>query len=134
MRHSTQGKALSLNFRVETPFTNGNLDHLFEDKAKALIYCYKAAKEFGMAIMFDHLTDEVMNVTYHLEQMAKNTKTFDLRGNLKFARPVTNFIIDVEPHHLVTNNRIFGFTEQGENQVVKILEASNQRVEAEVNK
>ena len=82
MRHSTQGKPLSLNFRVETPFKNGNLDHLFEDKAQAIEYADKGANEFGMAIMFDHLTNEIMHISYHLGVFGKNAKQFDFQGEV----------------------------------------------------
>ena len=97
MRHSTQGKPLSLNYRVETPFTNGNLDHLFADKAQAIEYADKGANKFGMAILFDHLTNEIMHVSYHLGQMNKNMKQFDLKGDLKFkTSPVPTNWLDVE--------------------------------------
>ena len=97
MRHSTQGKPLSLNYRVETPFTNGNLDHLFEDKAKAIEYADKGANEFGMAIMFDHLTDEIMHVSYHLGQFGINAKQFDYKGEINFkTRPCPTNRLDVE--------------------------------------
>ena len=97
MRHSTQGKRLNLQYRVETPYKNGNLDHLFADKAQAIEYADKGAKEFGMAILFDHLTNEIMHVSYHLGQMNKNMKQFDLKGDLKFkTSPVPTNWLDVE--------------------------------------
>ena len=97
MRHSTQGKRLNLQYRVETPYKNGNLDHLFADKAQAVEYADKGANEFGMAILFDHLTNEIMHVSYHLGQMNKNMKQFDLKGDLKFkTSPVPTNWLDVE--------------------------------------
>ena len=97
MRHSTQGKRLNLQFRVETPYTNVNLDHLFADKAQAIEYADKGANKFGMAILFDHLTNEIMHVSYHLGQMNKNMKQFDLKGDLKFkTSPVPTNWLDVE--------------------------------------
>ena len=97
MRHSTQGKRLNLQYRVETPYKNGNLDHLFADKAQAIEYADKGANEFGMAILFDHLTNEIMHVSYHLGQMNKNMKQFDLKGDLKFkTSPVPTNWLDVE--------------------------------------
>ena len=95
MRHSTQGKPLSLNFRVETPFTNGNLDHLFADKAQAIEYADKGANEFGMAILFDHLTNEIMHISYHLGVFAKNAKQFDFQGE-----------IDLKKLQLATKNNL----------------------------
>ncbi len=97
MRHSTQGKRLNLQYRVETPYKNGNLDHLFADKAQAIEYADKGANKFGMAILFDHLTNEIMHVSYHLGQMNKNMKQFDLKGDLKFkTSPVPTNWLDVE--------------------------------------
>ena len=97
MRHSTQGKRLNLQYRVETPYKNGNLDHLFADKAQAIEYADKGANKFGMAILFDHLTNEIMHVSYHLGQMNKNMKQFDLKGDLKFkTSPVPTYWLDVE--------------------------------------
>ena len=77
MRHSTQGKRLNLQYRVETPYKNGNLDHLFADKTKAFAFADESAAEFGMAIMFDHLTNEITHISYHLGQFGKNAKQFD---------------------------------------------------------
>ena len=97
MRHSTQGKRLNLQYRVETPYKNGKLDHLFADKAQAIEYADKGANKFGMAILFDHLTNEIMHVSYHLGQMNKNMKQFDLKGDLKFkTSPVPTNWLDVE--------------------------------------
>ena len=97
MRHSTQGKRLNLQYRVETPYKNGNLDHLFADKTQAIEYADKGANKFGMAILFDHLTNEIMHVSYHLGQMNKNMKQFDLKGALKFkTSPVPTNWLDVE--------------------------------------
>ena len=97
MRHSTQGKRLNLQYRVETPYKNGNLDHLFADKAQAIEYADKGANKFGMAILYDHLTNEIMHVSYHLGQMNKNMKQFDLKGDLKFkTSPVPTNWLDVE--------------------------------------
>ena len=97
MRHSTQGKRLNLQYRVETPYKNGNLDHLFADKTQAIEYADKGANKFGMAILFDHLTNEIMHVSYHLGQMNKNMKQFDLKGDLKFkTSPVPTNWLDVE--------------------------------------
>ena len=97
MRHSTQGKRLNLQYRVETPYKNGNLDHLFADKAQAIEYADKGANKFGMAILFDHITNEIMHVSYHLGQMNKNMKQFDLKGDLKFkTSPVPTNWLDVE--------------------------------------
>ena len=101
MRHPIQDnidlRHLRLEYRVETPYKNGYLDHLFADKAQASKYADKTAAEFGMAIMFDHLTDEVIHVSYHLGQMDKNMKQFDLKGNLKFkTSPIPNNWLDKE--------------------------------------
>ena len=63
MRHYIQGSTKRLQYRVETPFTNGTLDHLFADKAQAIEYADKGANKFGMAILFDHLTNEIMHVS-----------------------------------------------------------------------
>lgn len=88
MRHPIQDnidlRHLRLEYRVETPFKNGYLDHLFADKAQAIQYADKTAAEFGMAIMFDHLTDEVIHVSYHLAQFGKNAKQFDYTGDINF--------------------------------------------------
>mgnify|MGYP003673494894 FL=1 len=97
MRHPIQGNRLHLQYRVETPYKNGYLDHLFADKAQAFEYADKTAAEFGLAMLFDHLTNEVMHVSYHLGQMNKNMKQFDLRGNLKFKTlPISNNWLDKE--------------------------------------
>lgn len=82
MRHSTQGKRLNLQYRVETPFKNGNLDHLFADKAQAIEYADKGANEFGMAIMFDHLTNEIKHISYHLGVFGKNAKQFNFTDEI----------------------------------------------------
>ena len=91
------GRLNRIQYRVETPYTNGNLDHLFADKAQAIEYADKGASEFGMAILFDHLTNEIMHVSYHLGQMHKNMKQFDLKGDLKFkTSPIPTNWLDVE--------------------------------------
>ena len=95
MRHPIQGNRLQLQYRVETPFTNGNLDHLFADKAQAVEYADKGANEFGMAIMFDHLTNEIMHISYHLGQFGKNAKQFDFKGE-----------IDLKKLKLATKNNV----------------------------
>jgi len=96
MRNTIHGNAKRLQYRVETPYKNGHLDHLFVDKAEAVLFTDKSAAEFGMAMMFDHLYDEVMHVAYHRGQMTKNMKQFDLRGNLKYQRPITSIVLDEE--------------------------------------
>jgi hypothetical protein len=85
MRNPTKGNPRRLQYRVETPFTNGNLDHLFADKAQAIEYADKGANEFGMAIMFDHLTNKITHISYHAVQFGKNAKQFDYQDevNLK---------------------------------------------------
>ena len=91
------GRLNRIQYRVETPYTNGNLDHLFADKTQAIEYADKGANEFGMAILFDHLTNEIMHVSYHLGQMNKNMKQFDLKGDLKFkTSPIPTNWLDVE--------------------------------------
>ena len=77
MRNPIQGNPKYLQYRVETPFKNGHLDHVFADKTKAIAFADKSAAEFGMAIMFDHLTNEIIHISYHLGQFAKNAKQFD---------------------------------------------------------
>ena len=97
MRHPIQGNRLQLQYRVEIPFKNGYLDHLFTDKAQAFQYADKTAGEFGMALLFDHLSDEVIHVSYHLGQFGKNAKQLDLRGNLKYkTTPIPNNWLDKE--------------------------------------
>ena len=82
MRHPIQGNRLQLQYRVETPFKNGHLDHIFADKTKAFAFADESAVEFGMAIMFDHLTNEIMHISYHLGQFGKNAKQFDYKGEI----------------------------------------------------
>ena len=82
MRNPIQGNPKYLQFRVETPFTNGNLDHIFADKTKAFAFADESAAEFGMAIMFDHLTNEILHISYHLGQFGKNAKQFDYKGEI----------------------------------------------------
>ena len=77
MRNPIQGNPKYLQYRVETPFKNGHLDHVFADKTKALAFADESAAEFGMAIMFDHLTNEITHISYHLGQFGKNAKQFD---------------------------------------------------------
>ena len=77
MRHPIQGQRFHEKYRVETPYKNGHLDHVFADKTKALAFADESAAEFGMAIMFDHLTNEIMHISYHLGQFGKNAKQFD---------------------------------------------------------
>ena len=84
MRHPIQGQRFHEKYRVETPYKNGHLDHVFADKAKAIAFTDESAAEFGLALLFDHLTNEIMHISYHLGQMDKNMKQFDLRGDLKF--------------------------------------------------
>ena len=77
MRNPIQGNPKYLQYRVETPFTNGHLDHVFADKTKAIAFADQSAVEFGMAIMFDHLTNEIMHISYHSGVFGKNAKQFD---------------------------------------------------------
>ena len=96
MRNPIQGNPKYLQYRVETPYKNGHLDHIFADKTKAFAFADESAADFGMAIMFDHLTNNVIHVSYHLGQMTKNMKQFDLRGELKFQEPFATNWLDVE--------------------------------------
>ena len=97
MRNPIQGNPKYLQYRVETPYKNGHLDHIFADKTKAFAFADKSAAEFGLALLFDHLTNEVMHISYHLGQMNKNMKQFDLRGNLKYkTSPIPNNWLDKE--------------------------------------
>ena len=82
MRNLIQGNPKYLQYRVETPFKNGHLDHIFADKTKAFAFADESAVEFGMAIMFDHLTNEIMHISYHLGQFGKNAKQFDYKGEI----------------------------------------------------
>ena len=84
MRHPIQGQRFHEKYRVETPFKNGHLDHVFADKAKALAFTDESAAEFGLALLFDHLTNEVIHISYHLDQFGKNAKQFDYKGEIKF--------------------------------------------------
>ena len=77
MRNPIKGNPKYLQYRDETPFKNGNLDHIFADKTKAVAFADESAAEFGMAIMFDHLTNEITHISYHLGQFGKNAKQFD---------------------------------------------------------
>ena len=95
MRHPIQGQRFHEKYRVETPNKNGHLDHVFADKAKALAFTDESAAEFGLALLFDHLTNEVIHISYHLGQFGKNAKHFDLRGNLKYkTTPIPNNWLD----------------------------------------
>ena len=96
MRNPIQGNPKYLQYRVETPYKNGHLDHIFADKTKAFAFADESAAEFGLALLFDHLTNEVMHISYHLGQMNKNMKQFDLRGELKFQEPFATNWLDVE--------------------------------------
>ena len=95
MRHQIQGNPKYLQYRVETPFKNGHLDHVFADKAQAIEYADKGANEFGMAIMFDHLTNEIIHISYHLGQFAKNAKQFDFTDE-----------VDLKKLQLATKNNL----------------------------
>ena len=95
MRHPIQGQRFHEKYRVETPYKNGHLDHVFADKAKALAFTDESAAEFGLALLFDHLTNEVIHISYHLGQFGKNAKQLDLRGNLKYkTTPIPNNWLD----------------------------------------
>ena len=82
MRNQIQGNPKYLQYRVETPFKNGHLDHIFADQTKAFAFADVSAVEFGMAIMFDHLTNEILHISYHLGQFGKNAKQFDYKGEI----------------------------------------------------
>ena len=86
MRHPIQGNPKYLQYRVETPFKNGHLDHVFADKTKALAFADESAAEFGMAIMFDHLTNEILHISYHLGQFGKNAKQFDYKAEINLKK------------------------------------------------
>ena len=77
MRNPIQGNPKYLQYRVETPYKNGHLDHTFVNWQDAIKFCDQSAAEFGMAIMFDHLTNEITHISYHLGQFGKNAKQFD---------------------------------------------------------
>ena len=95
INQENMGRLNRIQYRVETPYTNGNLDHLFADKTQAIEYADKGANEFGMAIMFDHLTNEIMHISYHLGQFGKNAKQFDFKGE-----------IDLKKLKLATKNNV----------------------------
>ena len=82
INQENMGRLNRIQYRVETPFKNGNLDHLFADKAQAIEYADKGANEFGLGIMFDHLTNEIMHISYHLGVFAKNAKQFDFTDEI----------------------------------------------------
>jgi len=84
MRHSVQGNPKYLQYRVETPFKNGHLDHVFADKTKAIAFADESAVEFGLALLFDHLTNEIMHISCDRIQFGKNAKQFDYTGDIKF--------------------------------------------------
>ena len=79
MRHYIQVSTKRLQYRVETPFTNGNLDHLFADKAQAIEYADKGANEFGIAQLFNHLTNKVIHFSVHETQYEANKANADFR-------------------------------------------------------
>jgi len=95
INQENMGRLNRIQYRVETPFTNGDLDHLFADKTQAVEYADKGANKFGMAIMFDHLTNEITHISYHLGQFAKNAKQFDYKGE-----------IDLKKLNLATKNNL----------------------------
>ena len=97
MRNPIPGNPKYLQYRVETPYKNGHLDHIFADKTKAFAFADESAAEFGLALLFDHLTNEIMHISYHLGQMDKKMKQFDLKGDLKFkTSPCPNNWLDKE--------------------------------------
>lgn len=84
INQENMGRLNRIQYRVETPFKNGNLDHLFADKAQAVEYADKGANEFGLAILFDHLTNEIMHISCHRIKFGENAKQFDYTGDIKF--------------------------------------------------
>ena len=96
MRNPIQGNPKYLQYRVETPFKNGHLDHIFADKTKAIAFADESAAEFGMAIMLDHLTNKMVHISYHASQFGKNAKQFDYQDevNLKEVKLASKNYLD----------------------------------------
>ena len=55
INQENMGRLNRLQYRVETPYKNGPVDHLFEDYQKAIKYCDQQANEFGVVQLFNHL-------------------------------------------------------------------------------
>ena len=79
MRNYIQGSTKRLQYRVETPYKNGNLDHLFADYQKAIKYCDQQANEFGVAQLFNHLTNKVIHFSVHETNYEANKANADFR-------------------------------------------------------
>ena len=79
INQENMGRLNRLQYRVETPYKNGHLDHLFEDYQKAIKFCDKAAAEFGIAQLFNHLTNKVIHFSVHETQYEANKANADFR-------------------------------------------------------
>ena len=79
MRHQTQGNPRRLQYRVETPYKNGHLDHTFVNWQDAIKFCDQSAAEFGIAQIFNHLTNEVIHFSIHETNYENNKANADFR-------------------------------------------------------
>ena len=79
INQENMGRLNRLQYRVETPYKNGPVDHLFEDYQKAIKYCDQQANEFGVAQLFNHLTNKVIHFSVHETNYEANKANADFR-------------------------------------------------------
>ena len=79
INQENMGRLNRLQYRVETPYKNGPVDHLFEDYQKAIKYCDQQANEFGVAQLFNHLTNKVIHFSIHETNYEANKANADFR-------------------------------------------------------
>ena len=79
MRHPIQGNPKYLQYRVETPYKNGHLDHIFVNWQDAIKFCDQSAAEFGVAHLFNHLTNKVIHFSIHETNYEANKANADFR-------------------------------------------------------
>ena len=79
INQENMGRLNRLQYRVETPYKNGPVDHLFEDYQKAIKFCDQQANEFGVAHLFNHLTNKVIHFSVHETNYEANKANADFR-------------------------------------------------------
>ena len=79
MKNPIQGNPKYLQYRVETPYKNGHLDHIFVNWQDAIKFCDQSAAEFGVAHLFNHLTNKVIHFSIHETNYEANKANADFR-------------------------------------------------------
>ena len=66
------GKLPTLEYRVETPYKNGPLDHLFQTADEAIAEADKRAPKYGSAYVIDLETEKVIHFSFCREPLEAN--------------------------------------------------------------